>query len=98
MWKKKIMTFLVSAGVLLTVPGAAFAAADPSLEQVKPTARQTTEVSQTSPKTGDLAMTQVGVGSHNTFGCRHGGAWTQTAEGTLAVYDRHSCTYFTMDG
>ena len=28
MWKKKIMTFLVSAGVLLTVPGAAFAAAD----------------------------------------------------------------------
>ena len=37
-------------------------------------------------------------GSHNTFGCRHGGAWTQTAEGTLAVYDRHSCTYFTMDG
>lgn len=61
MWKKKIMTLLVSAGVLLTVPGAAFAATDPSPEQVKPTARQTTEVSQTSPKTGDFAMVQAGV-------------------------------------
>lgn len=61
MWKKKIMTLLVSAGVLLTVPGAAFAATDPSPEQVKPTARQTTEVSQTSPKTGDSAMVQTGV-------------------------------------
>ena len=68
MWKKKIMTILVSAGVLLTVPGAAFAAADPSPEQVKPTARQTTEVSQTSPKTGDLAMTQVGVAAITLLG------------------------------
>lgn len=68
MWKKKIMTFLVSAGVLLTVPGAAFAAADLSPEQVKPTARQTTEVSQTSPKTGDLAMTQVGVAAITLLG------------------------------
>ena len=68
MWKKKIMTFLVSAGVLLTVPGAAFAAADPRPEQVKPTARQTTEVSQTSPKTGDLAMTQVGVAAITLLG------------------------------
>ena len=68
MWKKKIMTFLVSAGVWLTVPGAAFAAADPSPEQVKPTARQTTEVSQTSPKTGDLAMTQVGVAAITLLG------------------------------
>ena len=61
MWKKKIMTLLVSAGVLLAVPGAAFAATDPSPEQVKPTARQTTEVSQTSPKTGDFTMAQAGV-------------------------------------
>ena len=61
MWKKKIMTFLISAGVLLAVPGAAFAATDPSPDQVKPTARQTTEVSQTSPKTGDFAMAQAGV-------------------------------------
>ena len=48
--------------------GAAFAAADPSPEQVKPTARQTTEVSQTSPKTGDLAMTQVGVAAITLLG------------------------------
>ena len=31
-------------------------------------ARQTTEVSQTSPKTGDLAMTQVGVAAITLLG------------------------------
>lgn len=69
MWKKKIMTLLISMGTLLAVPATTYAAAsDPSPEQVEPTIKKVTEVSQTSPKTGDFMVLHAGTAAMMLFG------------------------------